>query len=73
MHLRVKQDYETKKKKKKKRKNETSRGLHNRISTAVCTSLYFLTLSNILYFSGPFTVSFLWVCKHISSLRNTHM
>ena len=37
MHLRVKQDYETKKKKKKKRKIETSRGLHNRISTAVRT------------------------------------
>lgn len=68
MHLRVKQDYETKKKKKKKRKIETSRGLHNRISTAVRTSLYFLTLSNILNFSGAFTVSFLWVCKHISSL-----
>ena len=68
MHLRVKQDYETKKEKKKKRKNETSRGLHNRISMAVRTSLYFLTLSNILNFSGAFTVSFLWVCKHISSL-----
>lgn len=39
MHLRIKQDYETKKKKKKKRKNETSTGLHNRISMAVRTSL----------------------------------
>lgn len=72
MHLRIKQDYETKKKKNKKRKNETSRGLHNRISTAVHTSLYFLTLSNILNlllqwvscgFANIFLVSEILICS----------